>query len=312
MTKRIALVLFNGFQLQSIAGPLSAFEAANGFVPDAYSLEPVTPHPAPVTSSAGIPVGTCRSRVGPFDTLLIPGGAGLQDSGVRGAMVAWVQAECAAARRLASICTGAYIAAEAGILNGLRATIHWDAIGAFSRRYPRVRLQPDEIVVRDGWVWTSAGVSAGIDLALALIEDDLGTAVSMRVARQLVVPYRRTGGQLQYSSMLNATDHGGRFSGLLEWMRDHLSEALKVEDLANVAEMSPRNFARAFRLETGITPAKMVEYMRLETARLSLETTRNSVENVAEAAGFGDSERMRRAFVKSFGKSPQAYRRLTR
>lgn len=312
MTKRIALVLFDGFQLQSVAGPLSAFEAANRFVPEAYSLEPVTPHPSPVASSAGILMGACRSRFGPFDTLLIPGGAGLQNTGVLSALVSWLRVEGLAARRVASICTGAYIAAEAGLLNGLRATIHWDAIGAFSRRYPRVRLQPDDIVVRDGSVWTSAGVSAGIDLALALIEDDLGTAVSMRVARQLVVPHRRAGGQLQYSSLLDATERGGRFSGLLEWMRSNLHEALKVDDLADVAGMSPRNFARAFRLETGITPAKMVEYMRLEVARLSLETTRDSVEHIAAAVGFGDPERMRRAFVKAYGMPPQAHRRSVR
>jgi len=312
MTKRIAVVLFDGLQLQSIAGPLSAFEVANRFAPDSYCLEPVRPHPDPVTTSVGIPIAHCSSAIGPFDTLLVPGGGGLQNHSVLKGVVDWLKVESLAARRIATVCTGAYVAAEAGLLDGLRATTHWDAIGHFSRHYPRIRLQPDQIVVRDGSIWTSAGVSSGIDLALAMIEEDLGSAVSMRVARQLVVPYRRQGGQLQYSTMANAEEAQGRFSELLNWIRDHLSEPMSVEVLADVAGMSPRNFARAFRRETGITPAKMVEYMRLEIARSSLEATRDSVEHIAEAVGFGDPERMRRAFVKAYGKSPQAHRRSLR
>jgi len=312
MTRRIALMVFNGFQLQSVAGPLSAFEVANRFSPYAYSLEPVAPHPGQVTSSVGLSLSSCAPCAGPFDTILIPGGAGLQDPALLRALLAWLDTEAPVARRVASICTGAYVAAEAGLLDGLRATTHWDAALHFSRRYPRVRLQPDEIVVRDGSVWTSAGSSAGIDLALALIEDDFGWEVSEQVARQLVVPHRRAGGQLQYSSLLGSREYRGQFSDLLQWIGDHIADQLTVDDLARQAAMSPRNFARVFRADTGLTPAKAIERMRLEVARSRLAMSRDPVEQVAKAVGFHDPERMRRAFLRAFGQSPQSYRRANR
>jgi len=309
MTRRVAFLLFDGFQLLDVAGPLSAFEIAKRFSPGAYSLLCVTPKAGPVTSSAGVSVSAGAQDAGSFDTIVVPGGAGLHDPAVMAALLAWLGAEAPAARRIATVCTGAFVAAEAGLLNGLRATTHWSAAHHFSRRYPRVTMLPDEIVVRDGAIWTSAGISAGIDLALALIEDDLGSETSRRVARQLVVHHRRSGGQLQFSSMLEAGQFDGQFSGLFQWMRDHLSDRLTVEILAREAAMSPRNFARVFKADTGMTPAKAIERMRLEAARSRLETSRASVERVADAVGFRDPERMRRAFLRAFGQSPQSLRR---
>lgn len=246
---------------------------------------------------------------GPYDTIVVPGGSGLQDTTVLAALISWLDDEAPAARRIASICTGVYVAAAAGRLNGARATIHWDAAGQFSRLFPEVRLEPDRIVVRDGSLWSCAGVSAGIDLALALIVEDLGERMSRLVARQLVVPFHRLGGQLQYSSILSRENSGSRFSGLITWISENLSHSLKVDDLAQKMAMSPRNFARAFRLDTGLTPAKAVEHLRLEAARLSVEDTRKPIDQIADMVGFRDPERMRRAFIRAFGQSPQALRR---
>ena len=225
---------------------------------------------------------------------------------------AFVRAAMKIARRVCSVCSGAYILAQAGVLDGKRATTHWGRSPDFQKRYPAVKLEPDCIYTHDGKVWTSAGITAGIDLALALIADDLGEEVSRRAAQELVVYHRRPGGQSQFSALLDIERVEGRFTPLLAWMRERLDEELSVEALASQAAMSPRNFSRAFLAETGITPAKAVERLRLESARERVEHSAEPIDVVARRVGFGDPERMRRAFVRAFGQPPQALRRMAR
>jgi transcriptional regulator GlxA family with amidase domain len=213
---------------------------------------------------------------------------------------------------VSSVCSGAYVLAAAGLLDGRRATTHWSRAEDFARRFPAVRLEADRIWVRDGEVWTSAGITAGIDLALAMIEADLGEGVARRTAQQLVVYHRRPSGQSQFSALLALGAGGGRFAPLLAWMREHLGERLTIDRLAERAGMSERNFARAFLSETRLTPAKAVERLRLEAARTAVEDGARPIDVVAREAGFGDPERMRRAFVRAFGQPPQALRRAAR
>ena len=218
----------------------------------------------------------------------------------------------AAGRRVASVCSGAYVLAAAGVLEGRRATTHWSRSADFARRFPGVRLQADRIWIRDGNVWTSAGITAGIDLALAMIADDLGETVAKRTAQQLVVYHRRPGGQSQFSALLEMENAAGRFGPLLDWARENLDQALTVERLAARAAMSPRHFARAFVADVGVTPARAVERLRLEAARSAVEESSRSMQAIARNAGFGDPERMRRAFIRAFGQPPQALRRTAR
>jgi transcriptional regulator GlxA family with amidase domain len=210
------------------------------------------------------------------------------------------------------VCTGAYLLAAAGLLDGRRATTHWRYAAELARQYPATRVEPDRIFVRDGNVWTSAGITAGIDLALALIAEDLGEAVAKRTAQRLVVYHRRPGGQSQFSALLELGRPDGRFGGLLGWTREHLGEVLPVERLAERAAMSPRHFARAFAAETGMTPAKAIEHLRLEAARSQVEEGCDAIDRVAEMTGFRDPERMRRAFIRAFGQPPQALRRAAK
>jgi transcriptional regulator GlxA family with amidase domain len=312
MSRRLAFVIFPRFQLLDAAGPISAFEIADRFRPAAYAPQVLADGGGAVASTSGVAMLAEDLAAGPFDTIVVVGGEGTRDwDEVRG-LLAWLRAEAPRARRVASVCSGAFLLAEAGLLDGKRATTHWGNTDGFARRYPQVDLQPDRIFTRDGQVWTSAGITAGIDLALALIEDDLGAKVARRTAQQLVVHHRRPGGQSQFSALLDAGGVHGRFAELMDWIRERLAEPLSVERLADEAAMSPRHFARAFRAETGLTPAKAVERLRLEAARLRVETSGEPIDRVAEAVGFGDPERMRRAFLRAFGQPPQAIRRAAR
>jgi transcriptional regulator GlxA family with amidase domain len=310
MTRRLALVIFPGFQLLDAAGPIAAFEIAERCRPGSYDLTVVAPGGGQIASSSGVMFAAAPLPNGPFDTIMVSGGDGTRSLEELAQIVAWMKR--APARRRTSVCSGAYVLAEAGLLDGRRATTHWSRTDDFARRYPKVKLDADRIFIRDGEVWTSAGITAGIDLALALVEDDLGAEVARRVAQQLVVHQRRPGGQSQFSALVELGGRSGRFSDLMDWMRAHLAEALTVERLAAEAAMSPRNFARAFTAETGTTPAKAVERLRLEAARTAVETGYAPIDRVAEAAGFGDPERMRRAFLRAFGQPPQALRRAAR
>jgi transcriptional regulator GlxA family with amidase domain len=214
--------------------------------------------------------------------------------------------------RVASVCSGAFILAEAGILDGRRATTHWQNTRDFLVRYPKVKLEPDRIFVRDGNIWSSAGISAGIDLALAMAAEDFGDEVAQQTARQLVLHERRAGGQSQFSSLLELKAPAGRFAPLLSWAREHLDAPLTVEDMAEQAGMSSRHFTRAFIAETGATPSKAVERLRIEAARQRVQSSSEAIELVAQSTGFRDPERMRRAFIRAFGQPPQSLRRAAR
>jgi transcriptional regulator GlxA family with amidase domain len=309
--RTIAVVLHPGFQLLDAAGPASAFEIASRFRPGAYALSVLAPQAGlvagQVESSCGLQMAAGRLRRGSFDTILVSGGEIIRSKAAADEIVAWLKR--VAPRRVASVCSGAYLLAEAGLLDGRQATTHWESTEDFRRRYPKVTVDTERIFIRDGDVWTSAGISAGIDLALALIEDDLGPEVARRTAQQLVVHQRRPGGQSQFSALVELGGRTGRFAELIDWMRSHLIERLTVETLADRVAMSPRNFARAFTAETGTTPAKAVERLRLELGRVAVETGHDSLEHVAHTVGFGDIGRMRRAFLRTFGQPPQALRR---
>lgn len=312
MTRRLAVVIFPGFQLLDASGPIAAFEIASRFHADGYDMRLLAPQAGLVRSTSGVSFQAEALSDGPWDTILVAGGDATRAMDAFADVVGWLKRVAPATRRITSVCTGAYFLAEAGLLDGRRATTHWGRTDHFARRYPQVRLDADRIFIRDGNVWTSAGITAGIDLALALIEEDLGCEIARRVAQQLVVHQRRPGGQSQFSALIELGGRTGRFAELMDWMRANLAQPLTVEQLADQAAMSPRNFARAFAAETGTTPAKAVERLRLEAARTEVEAGRAPIDRIAETAGFGDPERMRRAFLRAFGQPPQALRRSAR
>ena len=307
MRRDIAIVVFPGFQLLDAAGPVAVFEMAERFRPDSYALSVLAPGGGVVRSSSGVSLAALPLERRRFDTVVVSGGDMTLAEASRPDVVAWLCED--AWRRSAGVCSGAFFLAEAGLLDGRRATTHWAAAERFRLRYPKVRLDADRMFVRDGDVWTSAGISAGIDLALALVEDDLGPGIARRTAQQLVVHQRRHGGQSQYSALVEQGGRTGRFVELIGWMRAHVTESVTVEQLAARAAMSPRNFARAFVAEIGTTPAKVMEGLRLEAARVAVETGHLSLERIAATTGFGNSGRMRRAFVRAFGMSPRVLRR---
>lgn len=309
MPRRIAFLLFEDFQLLDAAGPISAFEIAERYRPGTYQLRVMARRRGAVSSSSGASMNAVRLLPpASIDTLVIAGGNGTRPASRDEALVNFVRRCGARSRRVASVCSGAYILAASGLLDGRAATTHWTRSQDFARRFPAVRLEADRIFVKSGKFWSSAGITAGIDLALALIAEDLGESVARQVAQQLVVYYRRPGGQSQFSALLEMEHADGRFAPLLDFVRGNLRDRLSVEDLAAQACMSPRNFARAFQSETGTSPAQAVMRLRAETARAQLESGRHSVQSVASTCGFGDPERMRRAFVKFYGRSPSALR----
>lgn len=311
MSRDVVVLLFPDFQLLDAAGPIAAFEIAARYEPDAYRLRMVAARPGAVTSSAGAVMHASAFRAPRrVDTLLIAGGDGSRAAALCARTRRYVLACAKAARRVASVCSGSYILATAGLLDDRRATTHWSLTADFAARFPRVRLEPDRIFVKAGNVWSSAGITAGIDLALAMIAEDLGEGIARRTAQQLVVYYRRPGGQSQYSTLLDLDRANGRFAALLDHVRRHLGEALDVDSLARFCRMSPRHFARAFRAEVGTSPAKAVLRMRVEVARAALESGGHSVQVVARAAGFGSAERMRRGFLRLLGTPPAAVRSI--
>ncbi len=311
MTRTIGFLVYPDFQLLDATGPIATFEIAARFSPGAYRLVFLSRDGGMIASSSGMAVATTvLAEAPPLDTLIVSGGDGVHTPATCPATLAYVRDAAKTARRVASVCSGTYILAEAGLLDGKRATTHWSRTKDIQKRYPAIRLEPDRIFVQDGMIWSSAGITAGIDLSLALIGADEGEAVARRVAQQLVVYHRRPGGQSQFSALLDLK--AKRFDSLLAWAREHLAESLSVEQLADRAAMSPRNFARLFAAETGVTPAKAVERLRVEAARALLDSQPLQVEDVALETGFGDPERMRRAFIRAFGQPPQALRRTAR
>lgn len=309
----IGVLIFPDFQLLDAAGPIAAFEIAARFSGDLPAIKVMALEPGPVRSSSGVEVLARSTRpAAAITTLIVAGGNGVREARRCPKTLSFVRAMARRGVRVASVCSGAYILAEAGLLDGKRATTHWQRTQHFVATYPNIKLEPDRIHVRDGDIWTSAGISAGIDLSLAMIAEDCGEEVARQTARQLVLYHRRSGGQSQFSSLLELKAPTGRFAPLLAWARENLEAPLTVEDMAERAGMSARHFSRAFIAETGTTPAKAVERLRIEVARQRVQSSSEAIERVAEATGFRDPERMRRAFIRAFGQPPQSLRRAAR
>jgi transcriptional regulator GlxA family with amidase domain len=309
----IGVLVFPNFQLLDAAGPISVFEIAARFAGQSPSIKVLAVTSGPVRSSSGVEMmARGLNPYGAITTLLVAGGEGVEAAARCEKTLRFVRAMAKRGVRLASVCSGAYIFAEAGLLDGRRATTHWRRTRHFLSSYPAVKLEPDRIFVRDGNIWSSAGITAGIDLALAMVAEDFGDEVAQKTARQLVLYHRRSGGQSQFSSLLELKAPNGRFAPLLAWAREHLDAPLTVEDLAEQAGMSSRHFTRAFIAETGSTPSKAVERLRIEVARQRVQSSSEAIERVAQLTGFRDPERMRRAFIRAFGQPPQSLRRAAR
>lgn len=328
MQRRIIFVLFPGFQQLDLAGPMAVFEVARLMKPDSYAWRLVASQTPSVRSSAGVawPVQGLPRRLAQNDLVMVIGGDGVDAACTDAKLMAWLRRAGLSGLRLSSICSGSLVLAAAGWLDERCATTHWSRSRQFARDYPRVQLQPDRIFVHEPAVsghphapagelpevWTSAGMTAGIDLCLALVAHDQGEAVAREAARQLVVERRRPGGQSQFSPLLELQPPEGRFVALLDHVRSHLQSDHRIEELAARVHMSPRHFARCFREETGATPAHVVERLRVDAARSALEGGTVSVARVAQACGFGNAERMRRSFQRLLGRSPAGFRKGAR
>jgi transcriptional regulator GlxA family with amidase domain len=318
--RQVVMVAFDGALLLDVTGPAEVFAMATALLAaegrEGYRLT-TTSCSGTVGTFSGLSVITVPlpsiAPVG-IDTLMVAGGPGVQEVTQDHDLVGWIAAHVTHVRRVCSVCTGAFLLAAAGLLSGRRVATHWQACALLKELYPDVRVEADPIFIRDGHIWTSAGVTAGIDLALALVQEDFGHRLAMQVAQRLVVFLKRPGGQAQFSAPLAAQmaaagrDEDGRLLALQAWIAEHLAADLRVEQLAERARMSPRTFARLFTTKTGTTPAKAVEAMRLEAARRALEETTVPIKCIALDCGFRDEERMRRAFVRCLGVSPLDYR----
>ncbi len=314
--RRVVIVAFDDAQALDIIGPAEVFSMATRYGRADYAVSLATPGARPVETSSGLRLEVADDVYalrGPIDTLVVVGGPGSRAMEDDAEFVAGVRALSQRSRRVTSVCTGALILAAAGLLDGRRATTHWRHCSELEDRFPAVTVEHDPIFVRDGNVATSAGVTAGMDLALALVEEDHGPALALGIARGLVLFVRRPGGQSQFSAQLAAQPADREpLRELQSWIPDHLDEDLSVAALAQRAFMSERNFARAFRRETGMTPAAHVEAARVERARAELETTTLSIETIAARCGFGSVETLRRAFHRRLGIAPADYRRRFR
>lgn len=311
--RTVLVVVFDGVQSLDVTGPVEVFAGAEHHAPGTYRIRTASLDGAPVRTSSGltlVPDGALVDARAPH-TLLVPGGHGTRAADAR--LVGWLRAHGPRAERLVSVCTGAILLAAAGLLDGRRATTHWAYCDKLARDHPAVEVDADPIYVRDGAVSTSAGVTSGIDLALALVEEDLGREVALSIARHLVVFLRRPGNQAQFSVQLAAqTARREPLRDVQQWISEHPDGDLSVESLAARAVLSPRHFARAFRTETGMTPGRYVDRVRLEHARRLLEDTGEGVEEISRTSGYGTPEAMRRAFVRALGSSPAEYRRRFR
>jgi transcriptional regulator GlxA family with amidase domain len=305
--QRVAFLLFPGFQVMSLAAA-SVFEFANLEMKEPiYETLYVSETGGKVMSSLGLAVETQAFDDPTFDTLIVSGAP--QEAVPTAGERLFMQEALTRSRRLASICTGTYFLAHAGLLDGRRATTHWIVARDIQTRFPKIKLEEDRIFIIDGSIWTSAGMTAGVDLALAMVEKDRGIDLARAVAKKLVVYHRRAGGQSQFSALLEMEPKSDRIQSALAYAKRNLRTPLSVEQLAEAAHLSPRQFSRAFRSETGQSPAKAVENLRVEAARLMMEEGRHSIDVVAQETGFADRERMRRAFLRAFGQPPQAIRR---
>jgi transcriptional regulator GlxA family with amidase domain len=320
--RRVAILAFPGVQSLDLTGPLEVFDIASRLIAATrpgkrtYKVQVISPDGAPLQTSSGlqiVPHAALLDDLSGLDTLVVAGGTGTRAAARDRALIEWIARAASRARRTASVCTGAFLLARAGLLDGRRATTHWSAAQRLAALHPDVHVDAEPIYLRDGNVWTSAGVTAGMDLALALVEEDLDREAALTIARHLVLFLRRPGNQSQFSATLAAQEPG----------RDTLREAQRlvieqpagehtVEAMAARAHMSPRHFARAFRAETGITPARYVERVRLEASRRLLEDTSDPIAAIARACGFGTPETMRRSFLRALEVGPAEYRRRFR
>jgi transcriptional regulator GlxA family with amidase domain len=327
-TPRLVVVLaFHDVQLLDVTGPVQTFASANEMVCGTrgapgrgapYRIVVVSRRGGLIRSSSGLTVVTqpIAKAVGrrSIDTLIIPGGAGVHDAAADARTIAWVRRQVSTTRRIASVCTGAFVLAETGLLAGRRVTTHWKFCSRLQQEYPDIRVDPDPIYLRNDRIWTSAGVTTGIDLSLALVQEDLGRKVAMQVARHLVVFLNRPGGQSQFSAALEAQaaaadgNAPNAFAPLHGWIAEHLTGDLRVERLAEQAGMSPRTFARIYAAKMGLTPARMVEKIRIEAVRRILEETDVPIKRIASMCGFGQEERLRRAFARQVGTTLAEYR----
>jgi transcriptional regulator GlxA family with amidase domain len=306
--QRIGFIVFPSFQVMTCA-VISAFELANREMGEpVYDVRLLSETGGAIRASIGMSVATDPFGRAKFDTLIMGGGTEPPTPG----LIKFLRLAFGRCRRLAAICTGAFILAKAGLLEGRRATTHWKRARELQFRFPKVKVEEDRIFIIDGPVWTSAGMSAGIDLALALIENDLGADVARAVAKHLVVYHRRTGGQSQFSALLELEPKSDRIQSALGYAKRNLDKPVTVRRLAEAAHLSPRQFSRAFRAETGQSPAKAVEHLRVEAARLMMEQSRHPIDVISRQTGFADRDRMRRAFLRAFGQPPQVIRRTAR
>jgi len=319
MIRRVAVVAFPDAQVLDVIGPIEVFSRAARLIsadgrrgPLPYVVEVIARRRGPVVMSSGVEIIARRAFAEVtrgIDTLVVSGGRGVEAARADGSVVRFVARMASRVRRLASVCSGAFLLAETGLLDGKRATTHWRRAGELAARFPRVTVDPDPIFIRQGRLYTSAGVTAGMDLALALVEADLGVEVARATARELVMFVQRPGGQSQFSAQLQQQlADRAPVAALQAWIADHLDEDLSVAVLARRVSMSPRNFARVFAHEVGTTPARFVESLRVEAARRRLEQSGDGVEQVAARCGFGTAESMRRIFVRKLRVAPSAYR----
>jgi transcriptional regulator GlxA family with amidase domain len=317
--KHIVIAVYAGVSILDLSGPLAAFRVATEFGEAGkqgirYKCTVVSAQGGLIDTADGVPLFTQALetvRETRIDTLVIPGAFHVDDVTRDAALIDWVARRAPDCRRVCSVCVGSFLLAEAGVLEGRRAATHWMYAPMLAQRHPGVQVEPDAIFVRDGRVWTSAGVTTGIDLALALIEEDCGRDVALGVARMLVVYLKRAGGQSQYSALLTAQgeSYADSFAGLDRWIAGNLAQDLRVETLAERANMSLRNFSRAYASKRGQTPAKAVEAIRMDAARRRLEETDERIEAIAEKCGYGGEEQLRAAFVRVLKLSPREYRK---
>ena len=312
----VEILAYPAIQLLDVAGPLQVFASANELIVKGGGEAPLY---APLVVSAGAPVVTASAGLelvaaplpharAALDTLLVAGGPGVHAAAADAVVLHWVRTRAKRARRIASVCTGAFLLAAAGLLDGRRAATHWMHCAELARRYPAVQVEPDPIFVRDGAIWTSAGVTAAIDLALALVEEDVGRSLALAVARHLVMFLKRPGGQAQFSTALSLQGAEDRFGALHSWIIERLAGDLSLPALARQVGMSERSFSRHYLEATGVTPARAVERLRVEAARHLLSDSGLPVKRIAARCGFGSEETLRRSFVRLLAATPQDYR----
>jgi transcriptional regulator GlxA family with amidase domain len=312
--RRIVILAFPGVQPLDVIGPSEVFAGADLLAGGGiYTVEVVAKEPAPIAVRGGgyslLPKLTTAACGGPIDTLVVAGGVGVREAEKDAELVRWIRSAARRSRRITSVCSGSFLLARAGLLEGRTVTTHWASTDELARSHPELTVDPNPIFVRDGDIWTSAGVTSGMDLSLALVEADLGREVAVEIARWLVLFLQRPGGQAQFSSHLTTQVAERRpLRELQSWIADNLDSDLRVETLAERAAMSPRNFARFFRREVGMTPAAYVEQLRVERARQLLEDGGDPIDRISAQCGFGTPETMRRAFGRRVGVAPAEYR----